>query len=430
MLNPSSIQVDHWIVWPLNDGYLDLDLNMFVGTTPADLCRTLLEMGTKCVDGHKVRTQVQAYLIDTKEQLILIDTGRGSKGVSTVGLLEKSLLNTGHHPHQISHVLLTHFHPDHIGGLLNSAGAPAFPNATISIPAIEANYWLDPIEETLSTAMNRPCFAFARSMLEPYLSIGKVRCIEPGEEILSGITAVEAFGHTPGHTAFLAKDKILFWGDIIHIAALQFAHPDWYIVDDINGSQAAITRKRILTQVVDQNLIVAGAHLTHSGLGSVSRKSDVFAWTPFKIEGNFSIRICATPQENEDALAFRQRSFFDVRGIKDPYVWTFDHKDHSHFVLYKEAQIIGYAHIQYWPNHRTALRIIVIDEKEQRKGYGSYLLKYCEQTLKEEGIQVLQTEATPSAVKFYQHLGYSEMPFDDPDKHPSDERDVPMGKRL
>ncbi|MGD0665402.1 MAG: MBL fold metallo-hydrolase [Rhabdochlamydiaceae bacterium] len=280
MTKTPSIQVDHWTIWPLSDGYLDLDLNFFVGVNPSDLCQQLLDQGVACIDGCKVRTQVQAYLIKTKEQLILIDTGRGSTGASTVGLLEKSLLKTGHHSDQVSHILLTHFHPDHIGGLLNSIGLPAFPNATIFVPAKEANYWLDPIEETLSTDENRPCFAFARTMLTPYSSQNKVRYIQSGEEVLPEIVAVEAFGHTPGHTAFLAKKQILFWGDIIHIAGLQFAHPDWYIVDDINGPQAAASRKRILSQVVDQNLIVAGAHLTHSGLGSVLRVGDAFSWNP------------------------------------------------------------------------------------------------------------------------------------------------------
>lgn len=149
-----------------------------------------------------------------------------------------------------------------------------------------------------------------------------------------------------------------------------------------------------------------------------------------KIEKDLSVRICATSQEKESALAFRQRSFFDERKIKDPYVWTFDHKDHHHFALYRKRHIIGYAHIQFWPNHRAALRIIVIDEKEQGKGYGSYLMKFCEQTLKEKGIKVLQTEASPNAVAFYQRLGYLEMPFEDPDGHPSDASDLPMGKKL
>ncbi len=145
---------------------------------------------------------------------------------------------------------------------------------------------------------------------------------------------------------------------------------------------------------------------------------------------DLSVRECTTPQEKEVAQRFRQKHFFDRISIKDPYVWTFSREGHSHFVLYKKGLVIGYAHIQYWPDHRTALRIIVIDETERKHGYGSFLLKFCEQKLTEEGIKILHTEAAPDVVEFYKNLGYSEMPFDDPEKHPSDERDTPMGKKL
>ena len=280
MVKAPLIQIDDWTIWPLSDGYFDLDLDRFVGVNFSEVYQNFLKSGGICLDGYKVRIQVRGYLIDTKEHLILIDTGRGNKGAASAGFLEKSLLNTGHHPHQISHVLLTHFHPDHIGGLLNSTEKPAFPNATIFVSTVEASYWLDPGEEALSTALNQPRFAFAKFVLAPYLAQGKVRYFQSGEEILRGIIAVESFGHTPGHTAFLAKKQILFWGDIVHIAELQFTHLEWYVVDDINGAQAVLSRKRILSQVVDQNLIVAGAHLPHLGLGTVSRVGNVFSWNP------------------------------------------------------------------------------------------------------------------------------------------------------
>jgi GNAT superfamily N-acetyltransferase len=152
--------------------------------------------------------------------------------------------------------------------------------------------------------------------------------------------------------------------------------------------------------------------------------------TPKISMAKLTFRVCTTPHEKKAAQQFRQKHFFDRLSIKDPYVWTFNADGHTHFALYKKGQMIGYAHIQYWPDHRTALRIIVIDEKERNRGYGAYLLKFCEQKLKDEGIQILQTEAAPNVVEFYRNLGYSEMPFDDPDKHPSDARDTPLGKKL
>ena len=107
-----------------------------------------------------------------------------------------------------------------------------------------------------------------------------------------------------------------------------------------------------------------------------------------------------------------------------------DHKEHCHFVLYKEGKIIGYAHIQYWPQQVAALRIIVIDEQERNQGYGAHLLKFCEQTLEREGIKVLKTESRADVIGFYKTQGYCEMPFDDPEGHPTHENDTALGKNL
>lgn len=142
------------------------------------------------------------------------------------------------------------------------------------------------------------------------------------------------------------------------------------------------------------------------------------------------VHLCTTAQEKELAKQFRQKHFFDRNGMNDPYTWTFDQEGHTHFVLYKNGQMIGYAHIQHWPENRTALRIIVIAEKERNQGYGAYLLKFCEHHLKNAGIKLLQTEAAPHVVEFYKNLGYHEMPFNDPEQYPSDPQDTPMGKSI
>lgn len=142
------------------------------------------------------------------------------------------------------------------------------------------------------------------------------------------------------------------------------------------------------------------------------------------------IQLCTTLQEKEAAKDFRQKHFFDERSFQDPYRWTFDHPDHSHFLLYRDEEIVGYIHIQHWPDHRAAIRIIVIDQKIRSLGLGKHLLASCEQTLKKQGVKVLHTESTPSAHLFYKKLGYIEMPFNDPEGLPTDPRDIAMGKNL
>lgn len=139
---------------------------------------------------------------------------------------------------------------------------------------------------------------------------------------------------------------------------------------------------------------------------------------------------CVHHAEWEMAKKLRNTYFFDPLDISDPYTWTFNHKDHVHFVLCRGAEIIGYAHIQLWPGYRAALRIIVIDELHRRGGLGSQFLQLCERWLKKQGILYLHDEARPDVVNFYRKNGYVEMPFNDPSGEPPSVQDIAMGKRL
>ena len=143
-----------------------------------------------------------------------------------------------------------------------------------------------------------------------------------------------------------------------------------------------------------------------------------------------SLAFCMHVNEWAVAKAFRQGEFFDKAAIEDPYTWTFDHPDHVHLVLYKGAIIVGYAHLQLWPENRAAMRIIVIDEALRNQGLGGHFLTQCERWLRTKGIKSLHTESSPAAKRFYEKQGYGLMPFNDPDGYKSDPQDTPMGKRV
>ncbi|MBA3721209.1 MAG: GNAT family N-acetyltransferase [Parachlamydiaceae bacterium] len=144
------------------------------------------------------------------------------------------------------------------------------------------------------------------------------------------------------------------------------------------------------------------------------------------------IRImkCTHYAEWEAAKWLRNKFFFDPLSISDPYTRTFDHPEHVHLILYQGVEIIGYAHIQFWPEQRAALRIIVIDENYRHHGLGSQFLQLCEQWLKSQGIKSLHNEARPNIVSFYRRNGYSKMPFEDPSGEPPSTHDIAMGKLL
>lgn len=135
-----------------------------------------------------------------------------------------------------------------------------------------------------------------------------------------------------------------------------------------------------------------------------------------------------TPKEWEVLRHFRQYYFFDKASITDPYTWTFNHEKHDHFVLYQGSLIIGYAHLQYWPEARAALRIIVIDGNYRNQGLGSEFLHQIECWLKQQRIEKLQVQSSPEAYPFYCKNNYIKMPFNDPDHHDSCSVDIDMGK--
>ncbi|OGT62778.1 MAG: GNAT family N-acetyltransferase [Gammaproteobacteria bacterium RIFCSPHIGHO2_12_FULL_45_12] len=137
-----------------------------------------------------------------------------------------------------------------------------------------------------------------------------------------------------------------------------------------------------------------------------------------------------TDREWQAVRQLRQKYFFDKVPISDPYTWTFKHADHVHFVLYKGSKIIGYAHIQLWPDKGSALRIIVIDEIYRNSGIGSDFLKICERWLKEQGVKILRIQSSPEAYRFYCKHAYIHMPFNDPDGYEGDPRDIEIGKNL
>lgn len=151
-----------------------------------------------------------------------------------------------------------------------------------------------------------------------------------------------------------------------------------------------------------------------------------------KKAGSLGTRIvkACTDREWQAARTYRHKYFFGKAGIEDPYIWTFNHKDHRHFVLYNGINIVGYAHIQLWPENRAGMRIIVIDEDKRGVGFGKWFMEKIETWLKESGFKSLHAESNPGALSFYTKLGYTPLPFDDPGGDECGSPDIAVGKML
>ncbi|HDZ37366.1 MAG TPA: MBL fold metallo-hydrolase [Marinobacter sp.] len=231
-------------------------------------------------------TSVNGYLINTGNKLVLIDTGAGSLFGPTLGNLANNMKASGYEPGQVDEIYLTHMHPDHVGGLI-SDGKIVFPNATIRANQDDADYWLS--EEKLNAAAEgaKGFFKGAMASLNPYVEAGQFEAFDGNGQILPGISTIEAKGHTPGHTLYKVESDgniLMLWGDLIHVAAVQFPEPDIAIQFDTNSDNAVSARVNEFERAADAGYLVGSAHLSFPGLGHLTQAGQGYEFIPANYE--------------------------------------------------------------------------------------------------------------------------------------------------
>lgn len=220
-------------------------------------------------------------LADIGSQRVLFDTGNSEFGAATAGKVLENMAKAGIDPASVTAVVISHFHGDHINGLRNKAGALVFPKAKIYVPTTEWNWWMDDARMAAAPEAMKNAFAATRRVFAPLAST--VVRFEPGTEVLPGVHSVPAFGHTPGHTAFVIEGgsrKVMFWGDNTNIAALFVRHPDWSAAFDMDAEAARVTRRKLADMAIDSDMLVAGYHLPGAAIGALSRRGTGYDFTP------------------------------------------------------------------------------------------------------------------------------------------------------
>ncbi|MBO9592185.1 MAG: MBL fold metallo-hydrolase [Niabella sp.] len=270
----------------LTDGFLQDKSTSFAPHADIDALKEILAANFRSTE--QVEMAMNVPLIKTKDRLILLDAGMGVFADGNTGLLLKSMKDAGFAAGQVTDVLLSHAHPDHIGGVVDPQNNLVFPNAKIFIAKTEHDFWMQATLADFNNSALKKEPEFLKMFIPKVQNI--LTTIKPrlnyydfDKPLYDTFSFQLAPGHTPGLTLMKISsgaDTLVYIADLIHSDILLFPHPEWGFSGDTDLTLAAKTRRRMLEQLTAERVLVCAYHLPWPGLGHARGKDTAFEWVP------------------------------------------------------------------------------------------------------------------------------------------------------
>lgn len=283
-LNPTGAKFHKFKVGDIEvttifDGVTVRDLDpAFVKNAAPDEVKAALR-SVKLPD-DKLTISFTVTVVKIGDRTIMFDSGNGAGGMAGTGLLTENLKAAGIDPSKLSTIVVTHFHPDHIFGLMTKENGQVYAETEIVMPASEYKFWTDPalIEKLPEARRGLP-----QRIQATMPGWKNIRQITAGVEVVPGIRSVSTAGHTPGHTSYVVDmggKQLFVLGDVTNLPAFNMRNPGWHIAFDMDGPMAEATRRKVFDQAIADGVICTGYHWGMPGAGTIKKDGNGYALEP------------------------------------------------------------------------------------------------------------------------------------------------------
>lgn len=248
-----------------------------------DRARAAAAQAGVAYDGAQSLIPIRGFLLRGRGFTAVVDAGSPPGHAPTTGAFPNALAEAGVAPEEVTHLVMTHLHIDHVGGIVDAEGRAVFANAELVSGAGEWDHFTSPEVEARLKGRRRALdsFLFSKRAVMPYAE--RRRDVAGEAEVLPGVGLVPLPGHTPGHSGVHVSsggEELLIWGDTIHCETFQMAEPDWGVLFDIDPDMARASRRRIFDRVATDGITVTGPHVRGPGLRKVERMAQGYRLVP------------------------------------------------------------------------------------------------------------------------------------------------------